>query len=110
VSSGFVLSSHIALREERVILPDARPAPEYRVDHLPQARSLPVAELEARLEELPRTQEIVASCRGPYCVFADEAVTLLRSRGFAARRLDVGVPEWRRLGLPIIREEKEAII
>lgn len=101
-----------ALQEERVILLDVRPAPEYQAGHLPQARSLPVAELEARLEELPRSQEIVAYCRGPYCVFADEAVTLLRSRGFAARRLDVGVPEWRLLGLPVTtpEEEKEATI
>lgn len=97
-----------ALREERVILLDVRPAIEYQAGHLPQARSLPVDELETRLEELPRDQEIVAYCRGPYCVFADEAVTLLRSYGFAARRLDVGVPEWRHLGLPVSRsEEKE---
>lgn len=97
-----------ALREERVILVDVRPASEYQAGHLPQARSLPVDELEMRLEELPRGQEIVAYCRGPYCVFADEAVTLLRSYGFAARRLDMGVPEWRRLGLPVSRsEEKE---
>jgi rhodanese-related sulfurtransferase len=90
-----------ALREERVVLLDVRPAIEYQAGHLPQARSLPVAELETRLEELPRDQEIVAYCRGPYCMFADEAVTLLCSHGFTARRLDVGVPEWRRLGLPV---------
>lgn len=97
-----------ALREERVILLDVRPTIEYQAGHLPQARSLPVDELETRLEELPRDQEIVAYCRGPYCVFADEAVTLLRSYGFAARRLDVGVPEWRHLGLSVSRsEEKE---
>lgn len=99
-----------ALREERVVLLDVRPTIEYQAGHLPQARSLPVDELETRLEELPHDQEIVAYCRGPYCVFADEAVTLLRSHGFAARRLDVGVPEWRRLGLPVNREEKEATI
>lgn len=100
-----------ALQEERVILLDVRPVAEYQAGHLPQARSLPVAELEARLEDLPHDQEIVAYCRGPYCVFADEAVTLLRSHGFAARRLDVGVPEWRRLGLPVsFPEEKEAAV
>jgi rhodanese-related sulfurtransferase len=98
-----------AFREKRVILLDVRPATEYQAGHLPQARSLPMAELEARLEELPRDQEIVAYCRGPYCVWASEAVTLLRSHGFQARRLDVGVPEWRRLGLPVsIPEEKGA--
>lgn len=97
-----------ALREERVILLDVRPASEYQAGHLPQARSLPVDELETRLEELPRDQEIVAYCRGPYCVFADEAVTLLRSHGFLARRLNVGVPEWRHLGLPVsTKKEKE---
>ena len=91
-----------ALRDEQVILLDVRPSPEYQAGHLPQARSIPVTELETRLEELPREQEIVAYCRGPYCVFADEAVTLLRSHGFVARRLEEGVPEWRRLGLPVI--------
>jgi len=101
----------VALREERVILLDVRPVAEYQAGHLPQARSLPVAELEARLEELPHDQEIVAYCRGQYCVFADQAVALLCSHGFAARRLDVGVPEWRRLGLPVsFPEEKEATI
>lgn len=100
-----------ALQEERVILLDVRPEVEYQAGHLPQARSLPVAELEARLEDLPHDQEIVAYCRGPYCVFADEAVTLLRSHGFAARRLDAGVPEWRRLGLPVsFLEEKETAV
>lgn len=94
-----------ALQEDRVILLDVRPATEYQAGHLPQARSLPVDELETRLEELPHDREIVAYCRGPYCVFADEAVTLLRSHGFVAHRLDVGVPEWRHLGLPISREE-----
>ncbi|HEY1348195.1 MAG TPA: metalloregulator ArsR/SmtB family transcription factor [Ktedonobacteraceae bacterium] len=100
-----------ALQEERVILLDVRPVAEYQAGHLPQARSLPVAELEARLEDLPHDQEIVAYCRGPYCVFADEAVNLLRSHGFAARRLDVGVLEWRRLGLPVsFPEEKEVAV
>ena len=99
-----------ALREERIVLLDVRPTIEYQAGHLPQARSLPVDELETRLEELPHDQEIVAYCRGPYCVFADEAVILLRSHGFAARRLDVGVPEWRRLGLPVNREEKEVTL
>jgi rhodanese-related sulfurtransferase len=91
-----------ALRGERVILLDVRPHAEYRSGHLPQARSIPVAELETRLEELPRDQEIVAYCRGPYCVFADEAVAVLHSSGFAARRLEEGVPEWRQLGLPVV--------
>ena len=90
-----------ALQEERVILLDVRPLEEYQMAHLPQARSIPVAELETRLSELPSDQEIVAYCRGPYCVFADEAVTLLRARGYQARRLEEGVVEWRTRGLPI---------
>ncbi|GLV56844.1 transcriptional regulator [Dictyobacter sp. S3.2.2.5] len=90
-----------ALGEERVTLLDVRPADEYQAGHLPQARSLPVAELEARLAELPHDQEIVAYCRGPYCVFADEAVALLRARGYQARRLEEGVLEWRTRGLPV---------
>lgn len=98
-----------ALQEERVILLDVRPREEYQTAHLPQARSIPVAELEARLWELPTDQEIVAYCRGPYCVFADEAVTLLRTHGYQARRLEEGVLEWRTRGLPIaIGKEQEA--
>lgn len=98
-----------ALREECILLLDVRPTAEYQAGHLPQARSLPVAELEARLSELPRDQEIVAYCRGPYCVFADEAVTLLRARGYQARRLEEGVLEWRIQGLPIaVGKEQDA--
>jgi rhodanese-related sulfurtransferase len=89
-----------ALQEERIILLDVRPREEYQAGHLPQARSVPVAELEARLSELPQDREIVAYCRGPYCVFADEAVALLRAHGHPARRLQEGLPEWRALGLP----------
>lgn len=98
-----------ALREERVILLDVRPPEEYQAGHLPQARSLPVAELEARLSELPRDQEIVAYCRGPYCVFADEAVILLRARGYQARRLEEGVLEWRTRGLPIVVGKEQEV-
>jgi rhodanese-related sulfurtransferase/DNA-binding transcriptional ArsR family regulator len=90
-----------AMREERVIVLDVRPQAEYQAGHLPQARCIPVTELQARLSELPKEREIVAYCRGPYCVFADEAVALLRAHGYSARRLDEGVPEWRRLGLPV---------
>jgi len=89
------------LVEGDVILLDVRPVEEYTAGHLPQALSIPVAELEARLPELPRNKEIVAYCRGPYCVFADEAVTLLRTNGYQARRLEQGLPDWRALGLPV---------
>src|SRR5947209_7190993 len=91
-----------AMQEERVVLLDVRPMPEYQAGHLPQARSIPVTELEARLSELPKEREIVAYCRGPYCVFADEAVSLLRTLGYTAHRLEEGVAEWRQLGLPIV--------
>ena len=89
------------LRSERVMLLDVRPAEEYQAGHLPQALSIPVAELEARLSEVPLDREIVAYCRGPYCVFADEAVALLRARGYRARRLEEGVADWRQLALPV---------
>jgi rhodanese-related sulfurtransferase len=89
------------LSDDQIILLDVRPAEEYAAGHLPQARSIPVTELEARLAELPVDREIVAYCRGPYCVFADEAVALLRTRGYSARRLEQGIPEWRALGLPV---------
>lgn len=92
-----------ALQEERVILLDVRPQIEYLAGHLPQARSIPIAELEAQLAELPKEREIVAYCRGPYCVFADEAVSLLRAHGYAAHRLQEGVTEWQHLGLPVMK-------
>jgi rhodanese-related sulfurtransferase len=89
------------LNADQVLLLDVRPAEEYQTAHLPRARSIPVTELEARLADLPLDREIVAYCRGPYCVFADEAVALLRARGYQARRLAEGLSDWRALGLPI---------
>jgi rhodanese-related sulfurtransferase/DNA-binding transcriptional ArsR family regulator len=89
------------LVERDVVLLDVRPVEEYAAGHLPDALSIPVAELEARLPELPQDKEIVAYCRGPYCVFADEAVALLRTNGYNARRLEQGLPDWRALGLPV---------
>ena len=89
------------LRSDQVILLDVRPAEEYQAGHLPQALSIPVAELEARLSEASLDREIIAYCRGPYCVFADEAVEILRTRGYHARRLEQGVADWRALGLPV---------
>jgi len=89
------------LTEGNVILLDVRPAEEYAAGHLPDALSIPVADLETRLSELPQDREIVAYCRGPYCVFADEAVALLRRNGYQARRLEQGLPDWRTLGLPV---------
>jgi rhodanese-related sulfurtransferase len=84
-----------------VVLLDVRPALEYRQGHIPDARSIPVEELDQRLAELPRDREVVAYCRGPYCVFSDEAAQLLQTQGFQVRRFEAGFPEWRAAGLPI---------
>jgi rhodanese-related sulfurtransferase len=92
------------LVDDNVILLDVRPVEEYAAGHLPDAISMPVTDLQARLPELPHGKEIVAYCRGPYCVFADEAVTLLRTNGYQARRLEQGLPDWRALGLPVESE------
>src|SRR5437899_2187239 len=89
-----------------VVLLDVRPEPEYRAGHIAGARSVPLPALASVASKLPRRREIVAYCRGPYCVYADEAVRLLRDQGLRARRLDVGFPEWRRAGLPV---EVEAV-
>lgn len=92
------------LAEGDAILVDVRPALEYQQGHIAGARSIPVEQMEARLRELNPDQEVVAYCRGPYCVFADEAVALLRSRGYTARRYAEGYPEWAAAGLPVERE------
>ena len=84
-----------------VVLLDVRPEPEYRAGHIAGARSVPLPALASIVSKLPRRREIVAYCRGPYCVYADDAVRLLRAEGLKARRLDVGFPEWRRAGLPV---------
>src|SRR5256714_494334 len=96
-------ADELAQRLERgdVVVLDVRPVAEFRAGHIASARSAPVDELDKLVGELPRRREVVAYCRGPYCVYADDAVRLLRSRGLKARRLDVGFPEWRRAGLPI---------
>jgi rhodanese-related sulfurtransferase/DNA-binding HxlR family transcriptional regulator len=93
------LSRRLAL--DQVVLLDVRPEREYQAGHIAGARSAPLAQLPSLLPDLPRRREIVAYCRGPYCVYADDAVRLLRTRGLKARRLDVGFPEWRRAGLPV---------
>jgi rhodanese-related sulfurtransferase len=86
------------LARDQVVVLDVRPEPEYRAGHIAGARSAPLDELPSLLLKLPRQREIVAYCRGPYCVYADDAVRLLRERGLKARRLDVGFPEWQRAG------------
>jgi len=80
---------------------DVRPEDEFKKGHLPGALNIPLSQLRKRLSELPPKQEVVAYCRGPWCVLAFEAVALLRERGHTARRLDGGLPEWRMAGLPV---------
>ena len=82
------------------MLLDVRPAPEFLAGHIAGARSAPLDVLDEVAATLPR-EHVVAYCRGPYCVYADDAVRLLHARGMDARRLDVGYPEWQRAGLPI---------
>lgn len=89
------------LRDGDVTVLDVRPRLEYEAGHIRGARSVPFDELGARLRELPPGVEIVAYCRGPYCVFADEAVAALRAEGYRARRLSEGLPDWRARGFPV---------
>lgn len=93
------LSDH--LNRGEVVLLDVRPREEYESGHLPGALSVPVSELESELRRLPKRKRIVAYCRGPYCIYAHEAVKLLRRRGYKADRLQEGIIEWQALGLPI---------
>jgi rhodanese-related sulfurtransferase/predicted transcriptional regulator len=89
-------------RREEVVVLDVRPAEEYATGHLPNAVSVPLAELRRRLRDLPKDREIVAYCRGPYCAFAHKAIRVLHQAGFRARRLEDGLPEWRAAGLPVV--------
>lgn len=88
-------------RRGDIVVIDVRPTAEYQVAHLPFARSMPLGQLEQRLSELPTDVDIVAYCRGPFCLMADEAVTLLASRGYQVSKLLDGVSEWRAAGLPL---------
>ncbi|TWO68041.1 metalloregulator ArsR/SmtB family transcription factor [Caenimonas sedimenti] len=90
-------------RRGDVIVIDVRPEAEYDTAHLPFARSMPVAEIERRLAELPRKREIVAYCRGPFCMLSDEALKLLNAKGYKARKILDGVSEWESAGLPLER-------
>lgn len=89
------------MHTDEVLVLDVRPPDEYEAGHLPGAVSLPLGELERRLAEIPLDREVVAYCRGPYCVMAVRAVELLRSRGVRARRMEEGLPDWRARGLPV---------
>lgn len=89
------------LRDGLVTVLDVRPEDEFGLGHLPGARNVPLSELERHLAELPRDREIVAYCRGPYCVLSFEAVATLRAKGYRVRRLEDGYPEWKAAGLPV---------
>lgn len=93
------------MEDGTVVVIDARPLVEYRQGHIAGAISIPVSEISDRLKDLPQDREIVAYCRGPYCVYADEAVQFLRAQGQAASRLEDGYPEWAAAGLPIAAGE-----
>lgn len=90
-----------AQRGEVVVI-DVRPQDEFDAAHLPYARSMPLAEIGKRLAALPRDKEIVAYCRGPFCLLSDEAVALLLSHGYRARKVSDGVSEWQAAGLPLV--------
>lgn len=89
------------LKNGLVTLLDVRPSDEFACGHVAGAINIPIDELERRLSELPREREIIAYCRGPYCVFAHDAVAALRKEGYRARRLEDGYPEWKAAGFPI---------
>ena len=89
------------MRDTDVTVVDVRPADEFEAGHIPGARSIPVAELKRRLREIPAGRDIVAYCRGRYCVYSLDAVTLLRKHGFHARRAEEGFPDWKAAGLRV---------
>src|SRR3990170_585966 len=92
------------LKSGLITVLDVRPAEEYAAGHLPGAINVPVDRLEKYLSKLPKRKEVLAYCRGPYCLMSFEAVEKLRKRGFKAKRLENGYPEWRAAGLPVVRE------
>jgi rhodanese-related sulfurtransferase/biotin operon repressor len=92
------------VRKGLVTVLDVRPPEEFAASHVPGAVNIPIRELEKRLGELPKRKEVIAYCRGPYCLMSYDAVELLRKRGMKARRLEDGLPEWRVAGLPVERE------
>jgi rhodanese-related sulfurtransferase/DNA-binding transcriptional ArsR family regulator len=90
-------------RKGLVTILDVRPAEEFQAGHLPGAVNIPIRDLEKRLKQLPKGKEVIAYCRGPYCLMSFDAVELLRRKGRRARRLEAGLPEWRVAGLPVTR-------
>jgi rhodanese-related sulfurtransferase/DNA-binding transcriptional ArsR family regulator len=97
-------------RSDDVVVLDTRPAGEYAAGHIPGALSMPVDDLEKRLKELPRKKAYVAYCRGPYCIYADRAVEILKTNGRRAKRLREGFPDWRAAGLPVESQTTPAAV
>jgi rhodanese-related sulfurtransferase len=96
------------IRDGNATVIDVRPAEEYAAGHISGARSIPVTELRARIGEVPKKRLVVAYCRGPYCIFADQAVELLRGAGYRAFRLEGGFPDWQTKGMPVESNRMEA--
>lgn len=94
--------------DDDVVLLDVRPAGEYRSGHLPGALSVPIGEIGSSVDELPDDKEFLVYCRGPFCVFSDEAVRVLRDRGREAYRLEPGLPDWKAMGVPVVTESEGA--
>lgn len=97
-------------RSKQVVILDTRPANEYMAGHIPGAVSIPVDDLQRRLKELARGKDYVAYCRGPYCIYADRAVEMLRASGRRARRLVEGFPEWRSAGFPVAQGTEPGVV
>lgn len=93
------------LKRGDLVVLDVRPEAEFRAGHIAGARSVPIGELRRQLRSLPKSRDVVAYCRGPYCVYADDAVRELHRRGYKARRLEDGFPEWKRAGLPVAHDD-----
>ncbi len=93
----------LRLKGGLVTVLDVRPEDEFAAGHLPQAVNIPLRDLPRRLRDLPKNRDVVAYCRGPYCVLAFEAAALLRKHGFKVRRLQDGYPEWKAVGLPVVQ-------
>ena len=92
-------------RKDKVVVLDVRPREEYAAGHIPGAVSIPLGELKKRIEELPKSKQIVAYCRGPLCALAPEATRYLKSKGYRVKRLAEGAPDWEAAGLPLSRDE-----
>lgn len=90
-------------RSGDIVILDVRPEDEYASGHIPHSRSVPLAQLKKKLSEIPKSKEVIAYCRGPYCVLSHEAIEFLKRKGYRASRLSSGVAEWAAAGLPIER-------